>query len=107
MSFVNYKLFGSLAKQLEPQFTPFKLIYKSSGMKMPFIVFLSNVIGIPFFTFPVVLGSSLVIHLNILKLDIVRSLFASILLALIISISEFGVILYYPCLLYTSDAADE
>ena len=105
MSFVAYKLFGRLARRWAERLPAFKQAYLSSGLAMPYHVYLSYFIAAAVFGLPFVFALGLPFHLVFLGLPFARALAASIILALIYVVADLGFGLYLPFYLKESRRA--
>ena len=105
MSFITYKLFGDIARRWAEQLPAFKRAYASSGLTMPYHVYLSYFIAAAVIGFPFVLIFSFPLHLAVMKLPLVRAVAASIVLPIIYVISVIGFGLYFPFYLKRSRQA--
>ncbi len=93
---IAYGLFESPAKRLAKTFSFMKQVYYSSGLPEPFEAYLSLAILTTLIVGPVIFFFSFLIHINILKMNILFSTIASLLLLFVSSITTFTVFLYYP-----------
>ncbi len=105
MSFVAYKLFGGLARRWAERLPAFKQAYLSSGLAVPYHVYLSFFVAAAVFGFPFVFVLSLPLHLVFMRLPFVRAVAASVVLALIYIVAVIGFGLYLPFYLKRSRRA--
>ena len=94
MSSIAYRLFGDLSRRWEKELSTFKELYDSAGLAEPFYVYLSKVLAALFFGAPIVFALSLLLHLRVLEMTLVRGALASVLLTAIYVVITLGLGLY-------------